>query len=241
MPQTNRGKEGSDDRLFGDPAMVRKIQEAIFDLSFLLERGYTEKSSKEIIGNRYKLNQRQIKAVAGMSASKESVILRKEKQLTSSQLANKTVLIDGFNVLIILESILSNAFVFKGMDGAYRDLSSVHGSYKKVSQTESALVLVGDFLEKLNPEKIVWIFDTPVSNSGRLKTILTQLAKEKKYNWEVLLNYNPDKYLVENEGVCISSDAWILENCDTWYNLIEEMFNSQLIENNNIIKFSTRQ
>ena len=142
MPQTNRGKEGSDDRLFGSPVMIKKMQQAIFDLSFLLDRGYASKSSKELIGNRYKLNQRQIKAVAGMSASKKSVALRKEKQLTPEQLKDQTVFLDGFNVLIVLESILSQAYIFRGMEGAYRDLSSVHSSYKKVSQTETALLSV---------------------------------------------------------------------------------------------------
>lgn len=58
MPK-NRGKEGSDDRLFGQEFMQRKIKEAVFDMSFLLERGYGEASSCELAGNRYKLNKRQ--------------------------------------------------------------------------------------------------------------------------------------------------------------------------------------
>ena len=238
MPQTNRGKEGSDDRLFGSTSMQNKMQKAVFDLSFLLERGYSEKSSKELIGNRYKLNQRQIKGIAGMSASSSSVQLRNEKRLNSENLQDQVVLLDGFNVLIILESILSNGYVFKGMDGSYRDLSSVHGSYKRVSQTETALHIVGDFLERLNLGKAIWVFDKPVSNSGRLKSMLTELAKRKNYDWEILLDYNPDKYLVENKGICITSDAWILEHCESWFNLIEELFQEKLIESEFVVSFS---
>ncbi len=235
MTTRNRGKEGRDDKLFGNVAMQQKIKAALFDFSFLLGRGYAEKSAKALIGNRYRLNDRQIKAVAGMSASTASIQIRAKKSRASDTLNNQTVYIDGFNVLIILESILSDAYIFRGLDNAYRDLSSVHGSYKRVTQTYEALHLVGDYLNSLNIKQAIWVFDQPVSNSGRLKTILQTIAQEKAYNWTVLLDYNPDKYLVEHQGICISSDAWILEHCQSWFNLIEALFQNKYIESKTII------
>ena len=234
----NRGKEGRDDKLFGNVSMQRKINAAVYDLSFLLERGYAEKSSKALIGNRYKLNERQIKAVAGMSAGQSALKVRFSKQLKPKELTEQTVYIDGFNVLIILESILSKAYIFKGLDNCYRDLSSVHGSYKRVNQTMDALIIVGNYLKSLSIKQVIWVFDKPVSNSGRLKSILNELAYEQDFNWEVLLDFNPDKYLVERKGICISSDAWIIENCDSWFNLIETLFKLKLIENENVIKIN---
>jgi len=56
MTTRSRGKEGSDDRLFGDKKMQSKMQEAIKDQSYLLSRGFSEKSSLQLVGNRYKLN-----------------------------------------------------------------------------------------------------------------------------------------------------------------------------------------
>ncbi len=235
MTDRNRGKEGKDDKLFGVNSMVLKIQNAVSDLSFLLERGYAEKSSKALIGNRYRLNERQIKAVAGMSAGESSLKNRQSKLIQANALNNQTVYIDGFNVLIILESILSGAYIFKGLDQCYRDLSSVHGSYKRVNQTMEVLHIVGDHLQSLNIEKAIWIFDKPVSNSGRLKQILTELAQEKNYSWEVILDFNPDNFLVESQGICISSDAWILEHCQSWFNLIDSLFEDGKINNETII------
>ena len=135
MTKRSRGKEGSDDRLFGDPKMQVKMREAIKDISYLLSRGFSEKSSVPLVGNRYKLNNRQQRAVQGMSEAKHKLIKRTETCLQPTQLASKEVMIDGFNVLILLESALSGAYLFKGLDGCYRDLSSVHGTYKKVKQT----------------------------------------------------------------------------------------------------------
>jgi len=55
-----------------------------------------------------------------------------------------------------------------------------------------------------------WYFYTPISNSGRLKTILYELAEEQDYYWQVELVYNLDKVLSSSENVVISSDAFIL-------------------------------
>jgi len=219
----NRGKEGRDDLLFGKLSAQEKLKEAVADLSFLLERGYGVVSACQLVGSRYKLNKRQQQALRGMSASETSVDLRKNKETDFSQLEGSTLIIDGFNVLIILESMLSDAFVFKGKDGAYRDLSSLHGSYKKVSQTHGAINLVGDFFEKQHIKKMIWVFDKPISNSGKMKSELLELAKENDWNWEAELDFNPDKVLAESEYVCVSSDAWILENCKRSFNLIEAL------------------
>lgn len=212
----NRGKQASDDRLFA-PEMLAKMKEALSDLSFLLTRGYAEKSSLQLVGNRYKLNVRQQKAIQGMAASKQQVSKRAANEITEVQ--GTTVAIDGFNLIILLESALSGAFVFKGMDGTYRDLSGVHGTYKRVQQTTAVFKLVGDQLKELGIQKAIWYFDAPVSNSGRLKTLLMETAKQETYPWEVYLENNPDKVLAESEHVVVSSDAWVLDHADRSFNL----------------------
>ena len=72
----------------------------------------------------------------------------------------------------MLESVLSGAYVFKGRDSIYRDISSVHSTYKRVEKTEEAICLVGTVLKEMNVKKVKWYLDEPISNSGRLKTRL---------------------------------------------------------------------
>lgn len=220
MGQTNRGKEPSDDKLFGTKAVQQKLKDAVEDLSYLLGRGYAQKSALALIGNRYKLNVRQQKAVQGMAASYEQVLKRKERSLRPGELENLEVVIDGFNVLILLESFLSGAYLFKGVDGFYRDLSSVHGSYKKVSQTAGAIELTGEFYEKTKIKSLHWYFDKPVSNSGKLKQLLEAFAGQKGYDWKVSLTFQTDADIVNEARIAISSDAWILDNSEKNFNLI---------------------
>lgn len=231
----NRGKIANDENDFGDPKQVIKIKEAIVDLSHLLSRGYPEKSSLALVGSRYRLNARQQRAIQGMSASNDQIEFRNKNSLKERDINGKNLIIDGFNVVILLESLLSLAYIFKGVDNFYRDLSSVHGTYKKVQQTTRVIELIAHFYKESQPNKLHWIFDKPVSNSGRIKKMIEEFANNENLNWEVTLDFNPDKFIVESNEIAISSDAWILDNTNKNYNLIEYFVVNQLVPNTFII------
>lgn len=230
----NRGKEGRDDLLFGAPKMEEKLKEAVTDMCYLLSRGYAQKSSLQLVGNRYRLNARQQQAVQGMSASKQQIEQRESTCVTLEALKNKDVIIDGFNLIIILESALSQAYIFKGLDKCYRDLSSVYGTYKRVQQTEQALLLICSILKQAEVKSVLWVLDKPVSNSGRLKTKLRELAEQEDYNWDIILENNPDKYIAESDKVVVSSDAWVLDRAIIWCNLAGYVVENEL-EDTNIV------
>ena len=220
MNNRNRGKNTGDDTLFGSEKQLSKLKLAVEDMQYMLSREYPEKAASDLVGNRYRLKPRQIQALRGASASIQQLDNRQLKHVDISDLKDKTVYLDGFNVLILLESLLSEAYVFEGLDGCIRDLSGVHGTYKRVNQTLRAVELVASFYRKNQIHQLVWIFDKPVSNSGRIKQIVLEFAEEHHLNWEADLQYNPDKFLAESSAIVISSDAWILDHCKEWFNLI---------------------
>ncbi|PTT41966.1 DUF434 domain-containing protein [Chryseobacterium sp. HMWF028] len=220
MNNRNRGKNTGDDTLFGSEKQITKLKLAVEDMHYLLSREYPEKAASDLVGNRYRLKTRQIQALRGASASAVQLQNRHLKQMEALDLKGKTVYLDGFNVLILLESLLSEAYIFKGLDGCFRDLSGVHGTYKRVNQTLRAVELMASFYKKNQVHQLVWIFDKPVSNSGRIKQIILEFAKQHELDWAADLQYNPDKFLAESSEIIISSDAWILDHCKEWFNLI---------------------
>ncbi len=228
MTTRNRGKEASDDRLFGSSLMLEKLKEAVEDMCYLLSRGFAEKSSIQLVGNRYRLNARQQKALRGISASKQQISLRKERALLPEELKGMTVAIDGFNLLITLESALSEAYIFKGLDGYYRDISGVHGTYKRVQKTQQVLQMVADALQELGVLSVYWYFDAPVSNSGRLKTHLREMAEQQDLPWHIDLVNDPDKVLADSLEVVVSSDAWILDRAESNFNLVEYLLENKI-------------
>ncbi|MBL7705781.1 MAG: DUF434 domain-containing protein [Taibaiella sp.] len=237
MNNRNRGKNSGDDQLFGSEKTVKILQEAIRDMHYLLSRGFAENASAALVGNRYRLRARQIQMIKAASAGEQELNARKIKKVEAKALAGKTIYIDGFNLLILLESLLSGAYIFKGCDGCYRDLSSVHGSYKRVQQTNHSIELVALFHQQVAVSKIVWIFDKPVSNSGRLKQLLLEYAQERQLNWEVYLEFNPDRYLAAVPETIISSDAWILDHCTSWFNLPDYLVHGERLAINLVDTF----
>ncbi|MEC3876929.1 DUF434 domain-containing protein [Chryseobacterium salviniae] len=237
MNNRNRGKNTSDDSLFGSEKQVEILKMAVEDMHYLLSRAYPEKASFELAGNRYRLKIRQIQAIRGASASQQQLLNRKAKEITVEELRGKTAYIDGFNVLILLESLLSGAYIFEGLDGCFRDLSGVHGTYKRVNQTFPSLELVADFFQQCNIGKLCWIFDRPVSNSGRICQLISEFANERELDWETSLEFNPDQFLAECGEIIISSDAWILDHCKKWFNLIRYLIDKENL-NTYIIQFS---
>ena len=94
----HRGPHPKDVRLFA--AEIWPIfHRAVDDLVWLLSRGYAQKSSLKLVGDRYDLIQRQRIAVGRMACSDADAQRRREHQVTAEQLAGQPLWIDGYNVL----------------------------------------------------------------------------------------------------------------------------------------------
>ena len=173
----------------------------------------------QVVGNRYRLSKRQREALSRIGCGEAEIDLRRSKELIAPYLEGQEIEIDGFNLLILIESVLSGAYIFRARDGLYRDISSVHGSYRRVAKTEESLLIIGNAINQLKVKHSKWYFDQPVSNSGRLKTKLYELSEAHGFNWDVELVFDPDKELIKSKEIVISSDGWILDHADHWFNL----------------------
>ena len=200
---------------------------AFNDLNELLTKGYPINASLSLIANHHRLNKRQRKSLSRACAGKEQLNEILGNEIKPNEAIGKTLLIDGFNLLILIESALSKAYVFECADGSFRDLSGVHGSYKRVSKTGEALGLIGEAVSEMQLAKVIWVLDKPVSNSGRLKGIIDDLSTEKGYNWEVILDYNPDRYIAEANEIAVSADSWIIAR-SKWLNLAKILLEEEI-------------
>ena len=229
MPDTrvHRGPNPQDAKFFA-PGAINLIREAVKDFSLLLTKGYAEKSSLKLVGDRFSLTQRQRLAVMRSACSDLQLTMRKQRELNISELSSQAIAIDGYNLLITIEAALSGGFIFKGRDSCFRDLAGIHGTYRKVNETIPALELVGKFLKEIDVSHALWLLDSPVSNSGRLKTLIGELAKRHAWAWEIQLSINPDVELSKTTEIVISSDSVILDNCKRWANLAAEIIKRKL-------------
>ena len=225
--RSHRGQHPSDAKLFA-PEIVPQLREAAADFSLLLSKGYAEKSSLKLVGDKFSLTERQRLAIMRCSCSDQQLESRKERCVDIKKLPDKSVAIDGYNLLITIEAAMSGGILFRGRDGCLRDLASIHGTYRKVEETIPAIELIGSFLQESGIENVLWLLDSPVSNSGRLKKLISEISAEHSWNYEVKLSISPDAELIKSDIPVVTSDSVILDKCKKWINLANEIIQQKL-------------
>ncbi len=216
--RTHRGPAPEDARLFA-PRCWPRLRQAVADLAWLLDRGYALPSAAELVGNRHTLTARQRLAVTRCVCSTAAGRNRRQREVGPEAVSGGELWLDGFNVLTAVEAALAGGVILAGRDGCYRDLASVYARHHAVQETGPALALLGDTLAGWRVRQVVWWLDRPVSNSGRLRQRLLELAAARGWNWTVELVFNPDKVLAETDHVIATSDSVILDRCRHWLNL----------------------
>lgn len=223
--RTHRGPHPEDEALFAEANWPR-LRSAVTDYSWLLTRDYAEPSAIKIVGDRYALNARQRMAVARSACADEALEQRLARQVTPQEVRGQPVWLDGFNVLTTVEVALGGGVVLAARDGTCRDIAGVHGTYRNVEETRPAIDLVGQTLHALAPAQCVWLLDSPVGNSGRLKGILTEIAASNGWAWKIELVQNPDPVLIATNAIVATADSVILDRCQRWLNLVPQVIAS---------------
>ena len=212
-----RGYVPDDERNFS-PESIEKLRVASRHVLYLINEGYDLKQASTFVGNHFLLSERQRLAVMRSLATAEQLAMRKAKLLTAAEAAGRDVWIDGFNTVITLEVLKCDSILFSCMDGTVRDLASLRGTYRIIPETEDAVRLLFDSLEELEIHSATVLLDQPVSNSGRLKALIAELAVEYPFDLNIQIQKDVDRELYEKENV-ISSDSIILDRCLSWINL----------------------
>ncbi len=226
MEQVRRGYVPEDEAFFYREDSLGRLRLAQADLLYLIERGYPIKNASVFTGNHYLLSERQRLALVRATSSRQAVAARRCREIPGP-VTGKEVHIDGFNIIITLEIALSGSTLLKCMDGTIRDLAGLRGTYRIIDKTHEAIGLLMCRLKELEAKKAFFYLDSPVSNSGRLKSLILDTAAENSLDCQVHLVPNADAVLKEQEYV-ITSDAIILDHCKTWSNPLPGLLSSSL-------------
>lgn len=205
---TRNGVHPDDPKDFAS-AMAPVLREAAAHLRWLADHGYADGAANTLVGDRFQLSKRQRQVLARSTCSSTSAAHRIARRRAT---LDRPVHLDGFNVLLPVQRALTGGPVFRGQDGAYRDLGGLNGSWRQTADTERAIDAVAAVLA--GHQQVTWWLDSPVSNSGRLAGML------RDRGFEVRMERSVDPVIVHAEGLIATSDAWILEHDLLWIDLI---------------------
>lgn len=196
-----------------------RLQHATSDLKFLLNRDYDKRGALEFVGNHYLLDKQERNYLQRTVYSREKSETRKGKIVPLSKIKEKTLLIDGYNVLITSESICkSEESVVVCDDGVLRDVNAVFGKYKFRENTENALNSIIALLKIYKPENIQFFYDSQVSFSGKLSRLTQQIMETREVPGSAETAPNVDYQLInlshETDSVVATSDGIIMDKVD---------------------------
>lgn len=223
MKHIRRGFNEDDEKRFRGESL-ELLSACAEDIVYLLDRNYPYKTVPNFVGNRHRLTERQRTALMRMCASHEMLRIRKSRQIEKLE-EGCTVHIDAFNAAVLMETALCGSMVLKGMDGCYRDLSGLAGTYSVIDTTAPGIRMILEALIRHKVKDAVFWVDAPVSNSGRLKKVIADTAEELHFPIDIQMVKDADAELKKQANV-ITGDSEVISECISWYNLYEELINA---------------
>jgi hypothetical protein len=189
----------------------RHLREAAQDFRYLLNQGYPRKATLELVGNRYGMtfDERHL-LHRGVFSSVDSQIRRK-KRIPIKQIRDRDLAIDGHNVLITIEAALSGRPLVLADDGFMRDISGLSWSFKKTENTKEAVQLIIKVLKKQKPRRTLFLFDAPISMSGKLAEEVRDRLNQANLPGDAVAVKVPEKILIGFPGIIATSDTAIID------------------------------
>lgn len=199
----------------------RKIlNEAAQDYRYLLNRGYTKKSSLKLVGDHHRLNSAERNLLFRMVHSDDELSRRLNKKVDTDEILDKIISIDGYNLLIAVETLLRGEKLLFCDDGFVRDIYGSLYKFKTTDITEKSLELILKTLKKFQPKLVHFFFDKPISNSGKLAAYVQEQMRACGVPGDAQAVKLPDTTVIKGGDIVISSDGIIIEKSAKIFDLI---------------------
>ena len=183
---------------------------AMKDLYYLLNRGYKKELAVKFVSDHYKLSKKERYRIMRIVFSEKEIKEIKRKKLEIKDIKNRSLAIDGYNVLITTESVLENK-AFLCFDGVVRDTRGIFRKYKFTDRSNEALNEIFSLLSKYPPEKVLFFFDAQISKSGELCSLVRKYIDEYRLKGDATAVKNVDYTLKKLQILTATNDSIIIK------------------------------
>ena len=192
--------------------MFDTLKDPVHDLRFLLDREYNKDPAIKIVSDKYRLTKKQRNFLLRAVFSKEEA--REHRKKIIKNVKGRDLFVDGYNVLITVESHLKKKEIFLSDDGFVRDVSATFGKYKITRTTPKAVDMILEKIKKMNPGNVTFIFDAPVSKSGELCRVFKEKMKALEIKGTAKTAKNTDYVIAGSKGIVCTSDRAIIKKAE---------------------------
>lgn len=192
--------------------------EATGDLRYLLGRGYGRISAVKFVGDRYQLSKEQRLLLYRGVYPPGLAETHLRKLVTPSAVVGRSLAVDGYNVLITINTALKGEPVFLCDDGFVRDSSETHSSACREDLSEPLRLTLLP-LQSLRPSAVFFIFDRLISRSGELSKKVALKMKEHGIPGGASTATSADFEVLKRGEVVSSSDSVVIDKASEVFDL----------------------
>lgn len=195
------------------------MENAAADIRYLLDRGYSQKSAVGFVCSHYRLDVKVRYLLSRTVLSCKVSEKREAKFLPCDKIEGNSIVIDGYNIIIGMESSLEKK-AYLCDDGVIRDVKGAFRSYKVSSNTERVVGLILKFLKEMKPENVVFLLDAQISRSGMLSKRLREKSGDAGLKIDARTSKHVDYDLKHCMGIVATSDGVIIDEAEKVVNFL---------------------
>ena len=189
------------------------FSEACSTYRLLREKGYPEKATLKLVGDRHRLSRIQRNCLFRGVVDGATAERRRLKLTPLDATRGQPLALDWYNVLITIESYFRGHVLYVADDGVVRDSSETHGSYRTGQDTPRAVEEIIAEVERLEPSRVDAFLDMPIAFSGLMAETLRRRLAGLPGPVDVSLAASADFPLKAATGIVATSDSALLEAC----------------------------
>lgn len=185
------------------------------DFRYLLGKGYPRAGALKFVSDHYRLYSKQRHILNRTVIKPEIVEKRKKKKIECDQITGRSLAIDGYNVLIGVETALEGYPLWISDDWYVRDTRGKFNNFKMTDTTILAVSELMEILHRYSPSRTTILLDRPMSNSGNLAALFRKKMKEHGIEGDALTSNHVDYDLKNIQAdIIATSDGIIIDSVD---------------------------
>ncbi len=177
----------------------------------------------KIVGDRYLLDQTTRLVLYRAVYDEETARSHRSKLVGPETVSGKSLSIDGYNVLITVESMLRRKPLILSDDGFVRDISAIHGKHKLTPYTQEALSLIARLLTEVQPSETQFCYDSQVSRSGELAALTRDILSRFELEGSAKTAKLADREALAFGDILATSDAVLIDKGRRLFDLAVEV------------------
>lgn len=205
--------------------ILDRLSDPIIDLRYLLSRGYRRAHSLRFVGDHHQLDVVDRNVLERVVFAREEATHRRRRVIDCDQLEGSMIAVDGYNVLISLECLLTGAPLFRCDDGVVRDIAARRGLLKQGSEAREILSLMWGLFLRHHVDHVLFIFDEQVSRSGELAAVVRNELGRVGLDGNARTESRADRALTDasSEAIIATSDRVIIDAAQRVFDVVAEL------------------